>query len=261
MASLIKSSLVRLQNNPLFWIAIVASTFNPLYTVLNNYYFGKQFGVSYAPDDALIMVADGYIFPIALAILLSLFIGTEYSDKTIRNKIIVGHSRIKVYLSNLFVCIIAAILMYAMGVIVAVSFGIAFLGGFALSAKLLLPQVLCTMLSISALASISVLLAMMISNRIISSISSVLISVGLAYLPMLLWDKLDSAVAEGAATGWKHTLHQVLYDSLPTCQLYQYTSDVESFPKNLAIFPIYSLLIIMTVTTIGVMILKKKNLK
>ena len=63
MPNLIKSSFVRLIKDLLLWISIIASTFNPLYTVLNNYYYGKQFELDLAPDDALLMVADGYIFP------------------------------------------------------------------------------------------------------------------------------------------------------------------------------------------------------
>ncbi len=259
--NLTKCNFIRLRNNPLFWTAIVISIFNPLYTVLNNYYYGKQFGHRYTPDDALVMIADGYIFPIALSIWLSLFIGIEYSDKTIRNKIIAGHSRIKVYLSNLFTSIVSALAMYATGIIVAISVGIPLLGSFTLPIKMLLPQILCAVISVSALASIYVLLAMLISSRVISSLTSLLLSAGLAYLPLPLWDKLNSAFCETAVTGWTHTLYQVIYDFLPTCQLYQYTSDIEDFPKRLAIFPVCSMLIIAATTAIGIISFNKKNLK
>ena len=108
MLNMIKSSFVRLRSNPLLWVSLLLSAFNPLYTVLNNYHYGKQFELNFTPDDALVMVADGYVFPIALSILITLFIGIEYSDKTIRNKLIVGHSRSEVYLANLVVGIASA---------------------------------------------------------------------------------------------------------------------------------------------------------
>lgn len=261
MANSIKSNFVRLIKNPLLWISIIASTFNPLYTVLNNYYYGKQFELDFTPDDALVMIADGYVFPIVLSILITLFIGTEYSDKTIRNKLVVGHSRSEVYFSKLIICLASAWAMYVVGVIIAVAVGVPLLGNYVLSFKLLFPQIFCALLSISALASIAVLLAMTISNRIISSITMLLVSVGLAYIPTPLWDKLYSSFDEVTVTGWKHSLYQVMYDFLPTCQLYQYTSDIESFPKDLAIFPLYSILIIVVTTAVGLIIFKKKNLK
>ena len=261
MAKLIKSNFARLRSTPLFWAAILVSSLNPLYTVLNHYHYGKQFDLDLAPDDALIMVADGYIFPIALAILISLFIGTEYSDKTIRNKLIVGHSRSNTYLSNLLIGIAVSLAMYGVGAVIAVAIGIPLLGSYALSMKLLLPQILCAAFSVSALASVFVLIAMLISNRAISSISAMLLSAGLAYLPPLLWAELDTSLDEITATGWSYGLYRIIYDFLPTCQLYQYTADIESYPKNLAVFPIYSILILVTTTVIGILIFKKKNLK
>ena len=39
------------------------------------------------------------------------FIGTEYSDGTIRNKIVVGHSRSTIYLANLLTCCFAGLIM------------------------------------------------------------------------------------------------------------------------------------------------------
>lgn len=261
MVKLIKSNFVRLRSKPLLWVAIIASAINPAYTVLNNYYYGKQYELDFTPDDALVMVADGYIFPIVLTILITLFIGTEYSDKTIRNKLIVGHSRINTYLSNLFISMIASWMMYVVGIVVAISMGVPLLGSYALSLKLLLPQLLCAVLSISALVSITVLLAMLISNRVISSVVALLLSVGLAYVPTPLWDKLYSSFEGATVTGWKHTFYQITYDLLPTCQLYQYSSDIEALPKSLAVFPIYSILIIVVTSAIGLVVFKKKNLK
>ena len=46
------------------------------------------------------------------AILTSMFIGSEYSDGTIRNKLVVGHSRMRIYLANLIVCSVACVLIF-----------------------------------------------------------------------------------------------------------------------------------------------------
>ena len=67
-----------------------------------------------------------FIYALTVAILIpafvSLFVGTEYSDGTIRNKMIIGHTRTCIYLSNLIVSSTAGLgfcISYIVGVIVA----------------------------------------------------------------------------------------------------------------------------------------------
>lgn len=54
---------------------------------------------------------------VALAIFVSLYIGVEYSNGTIRNKLSAGHSRLHIYLANLFVC-------YAAGIIACITYSV-----------------------------------------------------------------------------------------------------------------------------------------
>lgn len=47
-------------------------------------------------------------FGVYTAFFTSMFLETEYSDFTVRNKLIVGHSRSEVFFANLFTCLIAS---------------------------------------------------------------------------------------------------------------------------------------------------------
>lgn len=54
-----------------------------------------------------------WIFPI----LIALFLGIEYSDGTIRNKLIIGHRRSSIYLSKLIVCSAVNIMLYFFNIV------------------------------------------------------------------------------------------------------------------------------------------------
>ncbi|MBQ3692080.1 MAG: ABC transporter permease subunit [Clostridia bacterium] len=58
-----------------------------------------------------LMNTNFIIFGILLAIFIGLFIGSEYSDGTIRNKIIAGNSRTAIYLSNFIITVVAGFIM------------------------------------------------------------------------------------------------------------------------------------------------------
>ncbi|MBQ3692192.1 MAG: ABC transporter permease subunit [Clostridia bacterium] len=55
---------------------------------------------------------DFYAFIISSGVFISLFIGREFDNNTIRNKVIIGTSRPLIYLSNLIVCSAAQIIIH-----------------------------------------------------------------------------------------------------------------------------------------------------
>ena len=58
-----------------------------------------------------LMNTNFIIFGILLSIFIGLFIGSEYSDGTIRNKIVAGNSRTAIYVSNFIISVIAGFIM------------------------------------------------------------------------------------------------------------------------------------------------------
>ena len=62
------------------------------------------------------MFDSGGLFFFIIPIIVGLFIGTDYSDGTIRNKLVVGHTRINLYLANLITCISVSVLIYLAGI-------------------------------------------------------------------------------------------------------------------------------------------------
>lgn len=101
MSRLLVSNFTRLVKNKLFWCLCAVTAILSVIMVVQNF--------SYA-----VMRIDGaacaYVVftEAATAIFVSIFVGTEYGDGTIRNKLIVGHDRRHVYAANLITSIIAS---------------------------------------------------------------------------------------------------------------------------------------------------------
>lgn len=260
MNRLLSSNLFRLRKNTYFGLALISALIGPAYTIINNWYYKKFYEYPLFADEPFIMVAKDYFFVIALTVVIALFIGTEYSDKTIRNKIIIGHSRLSVFIANLVTSVIIAVAMYLVGAIIAFV-GIPLLGGFELPIDKLIIQVLFAVVSVSVLAVFVCSITTVIGNRVVSIIVSLLSMIGLQILPPTLWSNIYFYTEDGLLDTFRAKIDLILYDVLPTCQLYQYTSCLEDIPKNIYLFPIYSLALIGIIGAFAVLVFRKKNLK
>ena len=71
------------------------------------------------------MSLDDYYFNQApfigvfLALLISMFLGTEFSEGTIRNKLCIGHKRNEIFLSNFISCALATIVLTAVWLLIS----------------------------------------------------------------------------------------------------------------------------------------------
>ena len=101
MRKLLSVNFSRLWKDKIFWLCMGAMLIYSVVYMLNG---SRQAAISLSEYNYSI---DKYYFHFALAIgafcslFSSMFLGTEYSDGTIRNKIIVGHTRTSIYLANL----------------------------------------------------------------------------------------------------------------------------------------------------------------
>lgn len=104
MSRLIISSLTRLFQRVIFWICFIGM-----------FLYGVFMAFATTPENVLSFSFESCFFGFApvmglvSAIFISLFVGSEYSDGTMRNKVAVGHTRFSIYLSNFIACSIASI--------------------------------------------------------------------------------------------------------------------------------------------------------
>ena len=135
-----------------------------------------------------------FIYTLAVSILIpafvGLFVGTEYSDGTIRNKMIIGHTRTSIYLSNLIVCSIA-------GLGLCISYMI---GAFAVALPLytidpgILPGaailVLCSFLMSIAFTALCTITAMLCQNKALTAVINILAACCLLVISIYIMSRL-----------------------------------------------------------------------
>ena len=105
MCNLIHANMKRIWKTRVFQISAIIVAGLALFQVLMNYRDYVVCGGTPYFDNALFAIAAVAVFP--LAAFVSLYIGTEYSDGTLRNKIVVGQGRMAIYLANLITSMIA----------------------------------------------------------------------------------------------------------------------------------------------------------
>lgn len=109
MTNLLAPNLKRLLKNSAFRITAAVVAVIGLFEIFMMYRDSIiEMDTPYL-DDGLFAFAGVGMF--AIATVVSLFVGSEYSDGTIRNKVVVGHHRASVYLSLLLTSLFAETLL------------------------------------------------------------------------------------------------------------------------------------------------------
>lgn len=213
---------------------------------------------------------------IVMAVFCSLFIGTEYSEGTIRNKIIIGQKRGTVYLSNFITCSLVSVVMCMAFFIPYLCIGIPLLGFFEMDIKIVLLFAVTVLMTAIVFSSIFTLISMLNNNKAVTAVICILT----AFLFLIIGAQLHKMLSEPETNmalvmtdngqeyqelpnpkfldgGGRKTV-QFFYDFLPGGQVVQCTS-LET--ENLSLLPVYSLVIVVLTTSAGMFFFKKKELK
>lgn len=277
MIKLLRAGFTRLRKNKLFWLLVIFSIGLGLYMIFINYSGMKNYGDIIEVEQ--LMLNYSTIIGIVIAIFASLFLGVEYSDGTIRNKIIIGHKRINIYLSNLIIVTITSLFSYILFLGIVASIGIPLFGEITLPISKLLMLLGCIFVTIIAYSSIFTFIAMIISNKTITAVVSIMLSFGLIMIALTCLsilsetEYIQSAEITNLDLGEykyieepnphypseeKRKMYQTLLDINPAGEMFQIAG--RTVP-NLSVLPLYSLGIIIVITGTGLVLFKKKELK
>ncbi|MCM1156906.1 MAG: ABC transporter permease [Bacteroidales bacterium] len=275
MNKLLNAGFKRLRKNKLFWLLTIFSIGLALFMIYTSYSDMKVYGDAIEVEQ--LMLNYSTITGIVTAIFTSLFLGVEYSDGAIRNKISTGHKRSDIYLANLFITSITSLFSYILFVVTVAVIGIPIFGGITISISRLLMLLGCILVTVIAYSSIFTFIAMMISNKAITAIVSIMLSFGMMMAAMICFNILDAPelIPEASYVNGenaeieevpnpkypseeKKKVCQALLDIIPAGQMFQLAGrDV----PDLKVLPLYSLGEFIVFAGAGVLLFGKKELK
>lgn len=261
MNKLLSANLFRLRGSKLFHIELIAMC---LLGVIETTIAAVQhrMHLSIGIETHLDSVFFGYslFIGIFMAIFSSLFIGTEYSDGTLRNKIISGHLRKNIYFSNLITNVVAALLLCTAYLIIVTGLGTPLMGFVTQNPSVILFKCFGTMILVLSFCSIFTLISMLLNDKTLVAIFEILIVAIFSIVAFMLND-YPSWLSE--ATGANYFISTFFHSVLPMGQSIQY-ADVDYTVLSMAHIGkmiVYSLLISTLTTVIGSRKFASKDLK
>lgn len=242
MYKLLSANLRRLWINKAFLVTVIVMA---CIEGLLCLFLSKQ--VSLPMDFVLFLSLQG--IGILTSVFFSLFLGTEFSDGTIRNKLIVGHKRNSIYLASFITGIIAVTFIYLAGVLTGGMIGFLIFAPLNHGiGQIAIAGVIGWLASVSYV-SIFTLVGMLSSSKSKTSIFCILTAFILAFVGLVFYALLQSTPSA--------TL-QFLFEFNPFGQTVQTMTIVITSPWRLAI---YSLFLSFALTGVGMAAFFKKDLK
>lgn len=288
MYKLLNASFSRLRKNKIFLglviLTIIIAAFMLISEYLDKVKYSSVFGISSNTTDILLTNFIN-IIGFFIAIFTSLFVGAEYSDGTIRNKIVAGHSRKNIYLSNLIVSIIVGLILEFIYLIIISIVAIPLFGSIQMTFSQFAFILLDMIMIIIAYSSIFNFIALICSNITISTVSSLLLILIMFVIDMLLSPTANSTEyiqknivmdEQGNVTyevvknedypgKLVQTICKTISNFNPVSQAIEISGNKinmneEDF-NNMKVYPLYSLGLIIIITAIGIYLFNIKELK
>ena len=265
MIKLLRGNLLRIMKSATFWIC---ASIYLIYGVMRafivdlDYIFANEhitnMGLSGSP-------LTGYF----ILIFMCVIIGTDFSNNTIRNKVVIGHSKTQIYLSNLLAFSICAIILNFVFLCISIPTSKttaiyclldAFFHDidFTVLAKIILLSVFFNTISVTFYVSAFALIAMNIRNTVLSILCSIALN---TVAIIATWGFLGIIAGGGSTWGLEYFIYMSpagIDVSINNGNLIE--TCIESWPFIIFVTGVF---IIFTVVTalVGAKIFKKSNIK
>ena len=277
MNKLLHAGIVRLLTRKSLWISCAATFLFEAVAIIENYSSAKDIGIIPSLDSIFFMFMLGVMFLVPVA--AAFFIGPEHHDGAIRGKLATGARRRDVYISNLCLSALAAVMICASGVIAGLAFGLPLLGGFVMSAAKAAVMISCAFFISVSVAAISTVIMMLIGNSTVSSVAVIVAAILIFAVGFYIHNRLSAPEMTNAyvmvvngeviepqpipnrnyiAPGTLRSALEFVDTALPGGQLVSLVN--ESVPHP-ALMMTYSAALFALVSVFGVAVFEKKDLR
>lgn len=278
MSKLLSANIMRLWKEKVFWIVIAIvfalGAIIPISIKISEIRLGVYNSIDPVFGQFAIFIG------VVLAIFCSFFVGKEYSDGTIRNKIICGKKRSDIYLVNFLTCAMVGLMLCIAFFLPYLGIGIPLLGSFHMEKEIVFWLFLTVIALSIAFASIYNLIAMLSTSKAVTASVCILLTFFFLYIGIQLKGMLNQPeIIDGTAydengiayqevedfpnpeylQGWERQVVRFSCNLIPGGQVAQCVG--RGTFGDLPQLPIYSLGVILVTTGIGVFVFGKKDLK
>lgn len=290
MIKLLNANFYRLKKNKIFWLINFISFGLALFNV---FHYQSLRGI--ATLDRIITEYMTLYLGIFVAFFVSIFTGIEYSDGTIRNKVISGHKRTHIYLANLIVGIVVGLIAEFIYIFTVFVIGKDSYGELQMMS---LPKIiLYTILVVIAFCSIYNLISILCANMSMSIVMCIIICVFMFVANGIVSSKVRTSKYVYDYTNLSETsdiielnqkekilnpnypsentmrIYKLIYFLMPTGQADAVNTvcsesskygdeDIKNiYKENLDEMPVYSVALIMVSNIVGIYLFKRQEIK
>lgn len=277
MSKLISANFYRLKRDKIFRITAAAMFVMQIFMLIDRVKFNNN------SSSGNLLTLNNFFFEympmigFLYAIFISLFLGKEYSEGTIRNKLIMGHTRQNIYLSNYITCFFGSLVIYGM-LITGGLIGIPFLGKWQGSTGSFILYIIIGIFIMAVLTALLTMLAMLFPNRAVNAVASLVLMLIFMMIGSIIYNALSEpettrdfiamsldGVTYGPETpnpnyvsGMQRKIYEFLLQFLPSGQGILMANGEISIP---VLNIVYSVIITAVINIIGIFAFKKKDLK
>lgn len=257
MSRLLYADFARMYSKKRVWLYCVA-----MFAVAIMFVIMQYTAMDYVVSLDRVIFLPMSFYGVIVAALVSMFIGDDFSDGVIRNKLVAGRSRYAIYLSNLITVWTACIVIYIVSIVTTIGFGISLFENTITGTELMMFLGLGLMTCLSY-GSIFGMLSMLIGNKS----TAVLMCMGVAFAMLFFSLHTNDVVVQTEfkngvlnphyVSGIRRVVYEFLHNINPTGQAAQLSSmkclDVRYWIGC-------SLLWILVATSVGNVAFQKKDI-
>lgn len=188
MTNLIKADFRRLFKSVVFYICAGLMLLLGIALPLIHYFTFKDYPAAMSFDSNFTFYSVAAV--IVLAAFTALFIGTDHSDGTMRNKLIAGHKRSAVYLSELLAATCVGLILCAVYLAVYILIGHALIGEYSDGRAAMVQLILASLAMTAAFASVFTLISMLCTGKARSAVLCLICAILLLYCGILVSGRL-----------------------------------------------------------------------